>query len=121
MLYVAAALVMMTGIAHSWLGERYLLIRLLRRDDLPKLFGGIEFTRGTLRFAWHITTLTWFGLAAILVLLQRDAAQPRAIALVIGLTCVACAALPIIYTRGRHLSWIVFAAIGLLSIAWSLR
>lgn len=55
MLYLAALLVLATGIAHSYLGERYILIRLFRRSDLPKLFGGTAFTVGTLRFAWHLT------------------------------------------------------------------
>jgi hypothetical protein len=54
---LAFALVVATGIAHSYLGERYILIRLFKRGDLPKLSVGTEFTKGTLRFAWHLTTV----------------------------------------------------------------
>ncbi len=57
LLYFAAFLSVALGIAHSVLGERYILTRLFRRADLPKLFGSSEFTVRTLRFAWHITTV----------------------------------------------------------------
>jgi len=36
LLYLAAFLVAALGIAHSVLGERYILVRLFRRDNLPK-------------------------------------------------------------------------------------
>ncbi len=61
LLYIGALLAIGIGIAHSYLGERYILIRLFRRDDLPKLFGGPEFTIQTLRFAWHLTTIAWWA------------------------------------------------------------
>ena len=64
---VAALLAASLGVAHSYLGERYILIRLLRRDNLPTLFGGVEFTKRTLRFAWHLTSVAWIGLAGLLV------------------------------------------------------
>jgi len=56
-LAAAALLIPALGAAHSVLGERYILIRLFRRSDLPKLFGSDTFTRRTLRFAWHLTTV----------------------------------------------------------------
>jgi len=37
----------LVGVAHSVLGERYILIRLFKREGLPKLFGGTEFTTRT--------------------------------------------------------------------------
>ena len=46
---LAAVLCFAVGLAHSVLGERYILVRLFRRTDLPKLFGGTEFTVRTLR------------------------------------------------------------------------
>lgn len=72
-LYFAAFLAFAVGAAHSWLGERYILMRLFRRDNLPHLFGGPEFTVRTLRFAWHLTSVAWWGFGAILVLLARRA------------------------------------------------
>jgi hypothetical protein len=60
-LNIAAVLMFVTGIAHSYLGERYILIRLFKRDGLPKILGSAAFTSGTLRFVWHLTTVAWRG------------------------------------------------------------
>jgi hypothetical protein len=115
MLYLAAALFVGLGIAHSVLGERYIIARLLRRE-LPQLFGGDQFTKQTLRFAWHITTVAWFALAAILVAAApAPSSHFRSLTLgMIAIGAVAAAVLPLYFTRGRHLSWIVLLAIGLL-------
>src|SRR5215210_2783617 len=64
-LLVASALTFAIGCAHSYLGEKYILIRLFRRADLPVLFGGSEFTTRTLRLAWHLTTVSWWGAAIV--------------------------------------------------------
>jgi hypothetical protein len=114
-LLIAAGLTMVLAAAHSYLGERYILIRLFRRDNLPKLLGGVEFTKQTLRFAWHITSLAWLGLAALLLLMSSSAGaahrpQARVIAAVFGLSGVAA----LLGSRGRHLSWVVFLAIAAL-------
>lgn len=69
LLEIAAFLAFAVGLVHSVLGERYILMRLFRRDDLPKLFGGTAFTIRTLRFAWHITTVAWWGFAMVLGLM----------------------------------------------------
>ncbi len=66
-LLIAAALLVAIAAAHSLLGERYILMRLFRRGPLPKLFGSDWFTRRTLRFAWHLTSVAWLGFAALLV------------------------------------------------------
>jgi hypothetical protein len=55
--YVVAFLALAVGLVHSVLGEHYILVRLLRRTDLPALFCGTEFTIRTLRFAWNLTTI----------------------------------------------------------------
>jgi len=71
LLLVAAVLVFAVGIAHSVLGEKLILIRLFRRPDLPKLLGDTTFTVRTLRFAWHLTTIAWWGFGAMLDELQH--------------------------------------------------
>jgi len=117
MLHIAALLIALIGVAHSILGERYILTRLFRRGDLPKLFGGPEFTQRTLRFAWHLTTILAFGLAGLLVQLAQ--ATP-AILLVrtIGWTLFMSGLLPLIHTRGRHLSWLVLFSAAALCLLW---
>lgn len=116
-LYTAAILIVATGVAHSYLGERYILVRLFRRTDLPHLFGSSDFTVRTLRFAWHITTIAWFGLAALIVLVARDALSPATTLYVVAATCLASAALAAIGSRLRHLSWLVFLVVAGLLLA----
>ena len=115
-LYLAAFLAGVIGIAHSYLGERYILIRLFRLDGLPKLFGSSEFTIRTLRFAWHLTTVAWWGFAVILILLAKGPVTLSTIGLVIGCTFLVHFAIALVGYRGKHLSWPIFLAIGLLAI-----
>ena len=108
----AAGLTVLLGVAHSYLGERYILMRLFRRGDLPKLFGGVEFTQQTLRFAWHLTSVAWMGLAGLLVALALSPdGTGRTQAQVISVTFALSGVLALVGSRGRHLSWVVFLAI----------
>ena len=106
----AAFLLFVVGIAHSYLGERYILIRLSRREVLPKL------VIRTLRFAWHVTSVAWWGLAAIVVVLAHPPATSSAIGLVIGCTFLVHFVIVLIASQGKHLSWPVFLAIGIIVI-----
>jgi hypothetical protein len=113
-LLVAVVLILLLGLVHSVLGERYILIRLFRRTDLPRLFGSDRFTRNTLRFAWHLTTVVWWGVAVLLLY----AARPQRLSVadlgaVLAWTALASAVVSLIGSRGRHPAWVVFLAIGL--------
>ena len=115
-LLVAAALAVLIGLAHSILGERYILVRLFRRDDLPRLFGSDWFTRRTLRFAWHITSVAWLGFAALLVVVARDATPSTETLLnVVAVTFLVTAVIAALASRGRHVSWPLFLAIAVLT------
>lgn len=114
MLIAAALLLLLTGIAHSYLGERYILIRLFKRDNLPKLFGGTAFTTGTLRFVWHLLTIAWWGIAALLVWASGQALDARMVLRVFSVVALLSGFLPLYFTRGRHLSWIAFFAVAAL-------
>lgn len=112
-LLLAIALLIVLGVAHSYLGERYILVRLFRRTDLPHLRGSDTFTRQTLRFAWHITSVAWFGIATLLFLLARsDGPLPTAdIGAVVAVTALISSIVALVGARGRHASWIVFLII----------
>ncbi len=115
LLVIAAALVALLAVAHSYLGERYLLSRLLRRPDLPKLLGGDAFTKQTLRFAWHLTSAAWCGLAVAVVQLGASAVTTRSAVLrTISLTFCVSAVVSLVISRGRHLSWVVFGMVAAL-------
>ena len=116
-LALASGLAVAVGAAHSILGERFILIRLFRRDDLPKLFGSVAFTTRTLRFAWHVTTIAWGGFAAILFQLAQGTVSPHGIAFTLGIAFLATAAVALVGSRGRHLSWVVFLIIGWISLS----
>ena len=112
-----AALTLLLAAAHSYLGERYILIRLFRRADLPKLFGSEEFTKRTLRFAWHLTSVAYVGLAAVLVSLPlTGAGAARAPAQAVAVTFAISGVVAIVGSKGRHLSWIVFLVLA--ALAW---
>ena len=115
MLLAAAFLASLLAVGHSYLGERYLLIRLFRRDDLPKLFGGTEFTKRTLRFAWHLTSVAWLCLAAVLVKLNSHTPSRAELGALLAGTFATSAVVALVGSRGRHLSWVVFMAIALLT------
>lgn len=116
MLVLAVSLIVAIGLAHSYLGERYILIRLFRQP-LPKLFGADVFTKNTLRFAWHIATVAWLGLATILCLLYFGRTSNSDLLLAIGTTFAVTALIALTASRGRHLSWLVFGAISILCYA----
>lgn len=118
MLLLAAVLTVCIGLSHSILGERYLLMRLFKRDNLPQLNGSVAFTKATLRFAWHITSVAWFGFAALLAGIHFDAGlETRTVLYVTAAVFGASMLLSLIPSRGKHYSWVVFLAIAVLALA----
>ncbi|MDQ0643137.1 hypothetical protein [Microbacterium murale] len=109
-LIAAAVLIALLGVAHSILGEKH-IIRWLLAHDLPRLLGGVSFTAGTIRFAWHLTTVLFLGLAGVLLVVTLGASA-SAVLMVVGSTFVLCAVLPIWFTRGRHISWVILLVAG---------
>jgi hypothetical protein len=73
-----------------------------------------------LRFAWHLTTVVWAGVAVLL--LAVAGAGPQAVstttvgAVVTG-TAIASAVVTFVGSRSRHPAWFVFLAIAALSWA----
>ncbi|MEW6704481.1 MAG: hypothetical protein AB1430_06480 [Pseudomonadota bacterium] len=116
-LYLAALLLVGISVAHSYLGERYLLMRLFRRCELPKLFGSAEYTQRTLRFAWHVTSVAWLGFAALLMLAARAPLSTAALGWATAAVFGAHFAIALVGSRGRHYSWVVFLAVALLAVA----
>jgi hypothetical protein len=110
---VAAFLFVALGIAHSYLGERFILIPLFKRGHLPKIFNSDLLTERTLRFVWHLLTIAWLALAAILFALDMSSPS-TAIARIIAMASFVSSVIALTVTRGRHFSWIVLLAISLL-------
>lgn len=117
-LTTAAILCLVLALGHSYLGERYILIRLFRRENLPHLFGSDVFTKRTLRFAWHITSVAWLGFGALLLAQATGNESPRTALRIVAWTFAAHAIVTLLGSRGRHLAWVVFAAVAS-AAAWS--
>ena len=117
LLVVGSFLLIFIGFIHSYLGEKYILIRLFRRDNLPKLLGSDWFTKRVLRFAWHLTTVAWWGFAAILYFLSNSSDNIRSEVLIIITVVFAISGIiSLLHSRGKHLSWLFF--FGIAGTSW---
>jgi len=117
MLLIGSFLLLFIGFVHSYLGEKYILIRLFRRDNIPKLLGSDWFTKRVLRFAWHITTIAWWGFAAILYFLSSPSVDLRSeILFTITVVFAISGIVSLLFSRGKHLSWLIF--FGIASTSW---
>ena len=116
-LLAAATLTLVIGGVHSWLGERRLLGPLLAPAQRAGMLARSEFARQVLRFAWHLTTLAWWGIAAMLVALGLGELNGggRLVLGIIALTFALTGATILVTSRGRHLAWPVFFAVAGLS------
>jgi hypothetical protein len=115
--FAAALLAFLMGLSHSFMGERYFLVRLFKREPLHH-FGDAVFVNRTTRIAWHLTTIAWWNAAAILMVLAfRELDNTGLIASrIISNIFLLSGILSLAGSRGRHLSWVVFFLISL--IAW---
>ncbi len=112
MLLFASIILIACGLTHSYLGERYIRIRLFKRDNIPHLFGDDKFTKGTLRFCWHITSIAWFGFAAILA---NQAQSSGFILFVISAVFLFSGLFSAYFTKGKHLSWLAFLVVSMIA------
>jgi len=100
--WVSAACLVVLGIAHTVLGETGILRPLFAAAwnvDTPRWA-----MERILRFAWHVTSIAWFAMAAIIV---GAATLP-----VVGVMSIASALMIFVMLRG-HLAWPLFLLGGL--------
>ena len=118
-LVVAAVLTVLVGVVHSWLGEHRLIGPLLSPEGRRGILASSAFARGVLRFAWHLTSVAWWGFAAIMIVLaQAPPDGPARMVLVMtALMFLVTGLTTLITSRGRHLAWPVFLAIAGLCVA----
>ena len=117
-LFAAALLTFVIGGVHSWLGERLLLGPLLAEGKRVGMLEKSEFARGVLRFAWHITTVAWWGMGVVLLAFSwmlPDAGQRMGL-IVLAATFLITGMIILVVSRGRHLAWPVFLAIAGLTL-----
>lgn len=66
--YLAAALAVLIGLAHSVMGERLMRWRLPQRSNSLPVFGDDWIARALLRLTWHVLAFAWCCVAALVVL-----------------------------------------------------
>ena len=107
---IAAVLLVLLVMAHSFLGERLIFRELFSLPDLPSLLGTQDFMRQTLRFTWHTTSVLGVVIALTLVFLATTPESPArdqiARAIAAGLSVAGL--LSGIVAHGKHFSWAVF-------------
>lgn len=116
MLWLAAILMVVAGIAHSYLGERAFLPRLLAMPGLPLLRRGDRgFTERVIRAVWHLSSLYWLCAALVLAIMAVQPANPlRAIGLTLAAT-ILLTALACIYCGWRHPAISIFLVAAILT------
>lgn len=109
----AAVLLFLIGVAHSVVGEIMIIRHLFQLDLFPDLRFDL-FAKRTLRFAWHLTTIAWWGIAGIVFLQFRYSSGRFSIQTVLAVTFFISFLMVLIGTRGRHLSWSTFLIVAIL-------
>ncbi len=104
--YAAFSVLVLIALAHSVLGELSILRPLLAKSwDIGIPRWAVD---RVLRFAWHITSLAWVGLAATIIGLAAVHAMAG--------VCVVSGLLILVMLRG-HLAWPLFLLAG--ALAWA--
>lgn len=129
--FILAGVIAFTlGIAHSYFGEKYLIIPILQSEHLlSALSGSVGLKKVALRVAWHFATIAMWGTAITLVFLSSSPINQTStvVARIISLTFVAntllvflTPGLRLIYLT-RHFAWVAFLAIAALSWLGTLK
>ena len=113
-LLVAAFGLTIVALIHSILGEK-LIIKPILKLTLPKILGSESLTKQTVRFAWHLTTLTALGFAAILFYYSFNPVNSVTTNTlkIVAAGLFTAALISAVTTRGRHFSWWAFLLIGI--------
>jgi hypothetical protein len=113
-LAAAAIVLVVTALAHSVLGELFIL-RKMAPGVFPRLLRSDVLAARTTRATWHITTA--LGAAFIPILWHERAAPDPFVIDVIASSLAACGVIGIVVTRARHPGWIAFAVAAALAFA----
>ena len=109
-LALAGSLGIVGGLAHSVLGERYVIAPIFRRADIPATpFGDAAFTKAMVRGFWHFfTAIAWTGAGVLLALAPGGVSGgAETIVRVIAVSSAVFAAVMLLTSRGRHPAWLL--------------
>lgn len=118
---LAALLLFVLALVHSFLGEKLIISRVLALPQ-PELMGSDKNTKKILRYAWHVTSLTWIG-CGVLVLFLSDRLMDASIILmadVMAVVFLGHAIYILVASRAKHAAWFLFALVSL-CLFWGSR
>ena len=108
LLTISAVLMVLTAIAHSFVGEKRLIGPLLAQQI--ELLAG--FRANLVRFAWHFTSL----LMIVTALLVAWPGSPASLIRITGAVWLFAGISDVILTRGKHIGWPLLCAAGGLAL-----
>jgi hypothetical protein len=107
LLLVAALLLGFIGVLHSYLGERHVLGRLLALPNLPELRGSRVYMESILRWAWHLTSVAWWG-SSVLILFLWGRQEQAVLGAVLAGTFAVHGVIILAKVGPRHPAWPLF-------------
>ncbi len=113
-LLFGAAVLFFVGVMHTvlaeWQGERRLVRRITRSRLLDSGDAQDLLARRIVRLAWHLTSVTWCGIAAALayVSFAEQTESLLVVVRILGLTFLLHTVLSLVIARGKHPSWHLF-------------
>lgn len=119
-LLIAAVVLFFIGVMHTalaeWKGKRTLVRRITQLRLLDSSEAEDLLARRIVRLAWHLTSLTWCGIAAALAYLSlaEQTESLQTVVRILGATFLLHSVLSVIIARGRHPSWYLFLIVSLL-------
>ncbi|MEO7276558.1 MAG: hypothetical protein ABIW33_00870 [Sphingomicrobium sp.] len=109
LLWISAALMGVTAITHSWLGEVKLVGPMLRgRSGVLRN----DFARVIVRYAWHVTSALM--LASALTISWPGA--PRDLVRAIGGIWIALGLVSLVASRAKHVGWPILGLAGIMAV-----
>jgi hypothetical protein len=98
-----------TALAHSWLGEKRIVIPLLAyREGVMQR----PLARTIVRYAWHVTSALMLASA----LAVAWPGSPRGLVAATGAVWLALGLMSLIASRGKHVGWPVITGAGLAAV-----
>ncbi len=109
---IAAVLIYLIALAHTLLGEKY-IVNPIFRLTMAKEPASDLFAKKVVRFAWHLTTIVWWGVATLIVVYAvNPTANNMSLSIkIISITFLISSILSLVFCRGKHFSFYVFLAI----------
>jgi len=115
MLIIVAILLISLSAFHSILGERLILQPIHKADNLPKIWGNRQATFRTIQATWHLVSILWLGLAShLLVINFYPEHETKSFLITFGVMFGFLTILPLVWSAGKHKSWIAFGMISIL-------